>query len=199
MKRVACILVLLMMAGPALGQAAFDSERVGHGGFIGPVLKISTINDESAQLLGFRGGWILNLEGGHSFIFGAGAYGVMNDVNARGVVVDGEHVHLGLDYAGLELGYRHRTLRWVHFSVHTLVGAGGVDYRDVGDAFGNDDSGDGFFVMEPGFSLTLNPVKFARLGGGVSYRYVNGVSLLGTTNEDLSDVAWEVSLRLGRF
>ena len=192
-------LLLLLTAAPALGQAAFESERVGHGGFIGPVFKASTMNDETAQLLGFRGGWILNLEGGHSFILGGGAYGVMNDVNARGVIVDGDDVHLGLDYAGIELGYRHRTLRWVHFSVQTLIGAGGVDYRDIGDAFSDDDSGDGFFVLEPGVSMTLNVLRFARLGGGVSYRYINGVRLLGATNEDLSGVSWEVSLQLGRF
>ena len=47
--------------------------------------------------------------------------------------------------------------------------------------------------------MTLNVLRFARLGGGVSYRYINGVRLLGATNEDLSGVSWEVSLQLGRF
>lgn len=199
MRGLASILLLLITASPVLGQAAFESERVGHGGFIGPVLKMSTINDEDAQLLGFRGGWILNFEGRHSLVLGAGVYGVMNDIDARGVTLDGKPVALGMDYAGLELGYRHRTFQLIHFSVQSLIGAGGVDYRDVGDAFEEEESGDGFFVVEPGVSMTLNVVKFARISGGVSYRYVNGVSLLGTTNEDLSDVSWVVSLQLGRF
>ena len=199
MRRLAFFLLLSILAGPALGQAAFQSERVRHGGFIAPVLKFSTLNDDAAQVVGVQLGWIINLERGHSLIFGAGAYGVMNDINARGVTVDGEPVHLGLDYAGVELGYRHRTFRLVHIGVHTLLGAGGVDYRDAGDAFEENGSGDGFFVMEPGVFMTLNPVRYVRLKGGVSYRYVNGVSLLGTSNDDMSATSWNVALQLGRF
>ncbi len=191
-------LLLLCLAGPALGQAAFNSERVQHGGFIAPVLKLSTVNEEAAQLLGFRAGWIVNLEGGHSLIFGGGAYGLLNDINARGVSFEGMPVRLGLDYAGLELGYRHHTFSLVHFGVETLVGAGGVGYRDTEEDFAEDD-GDGFFVVEPGVSMTLNLVRFLRINGGVTYRYARGVSLLGTTNEDLTALAGTIAIQVGRF
>lgn len=200
MKRLAFILLLLLASEPVVGQAAFKSERVTHGGFFGPVIKFSSMNEEDALLFGVRGGWILNLEGGHSFVFGGGAYGVMNDVAATGITHDGQPVLLGLDYGGLELAYVNRALRLVHVSVQTLVGMGGIDYRDVEDGFqGEGDEGDGFLVVEPGVHVMLNVIPYLRLGGGVSYRLVDGVSLPGARDADLSGVSSVVTLQLGSF
>lgn len=200
MKRLALILLLFLTAPPVWGQAAFESERVTHGGFFGPVVKFSSMNGENAQLWGVRGGWILNLERGHTFVFGGGAYGVVNDVAASGVTSGGEPVLLGVDYGGLEAAYVNRVFRWVHVSAQTLIGMGGIDYRDGEDDFlAENEKGDGFVVVEPGLHVTLNVASFLRLGGGVSYRLVHGVRLSGARDDDLSGVTGVVALQLGSF
>jgi hypothetical protein len=173
---------------------------VTHGGFFGPVVKFSSMNGESAQLVGVHGGWILNLERGHSFVFGGGAYGVVNDVAASGVTGGGEPVLLGVDYGGLEAAYVNRVFRRVHVSAQTLLGMGGIAYRDgEDDVPAEGDQGDGFFVVEPGLHVTLNVASFLHLGGGVSYRLVHGVRLSGARDSDLSGLAGVVALQLGSF
>lgn len=198
MKNFAFIL-LLLLAAPAHGQAAFESERVTHGGFFGPVVKFSSMNGEEARLFGVRGGWLLNGERGHTVAFGGGAYGVMNDVAATGITLNGQPVFLGIDYGGLELAYVNRSLRLIHLGIEALVGMGGIDYRDVEEGVLAGGGGDDFFVVEPGVHATLNVANFLRLGGGVSYRFIDGVSLPGARSDDLSGVSSVVTIQLGSF
>lgn len=109
-------------------------------------------------------------------------------------------LYLVFGYGGLLLEYIIASRKLVHFSVHSLIGAGGVSYRekDFDDGDSNYD-GDGFFVLEPGANLMLNVHKHVRIGVGGTYRYVSGVNYSGISNSDLSGVTAQLVFKFGSF
>lgn len=195
--KIASIVVLL-----CLGLvAAFAQEetlingRIESGGFGGPVLKIGSFNGEAALLMGGRGGWIIN----HSFIIGGGGYGLVNDVKAKVPGPYGER-YLNFGYGGLELEYISEPNRLINFSIQTLIGAGGLSWRDPDIRIDmHNNNGDTFFIVEPGINATLNVTTCFRISGGVSYRYISGVQAPASSNADLSGPSGVLTFRFGKF
>ncbi len=171
---------------------------VSHGGFGGPVLKFSSINNDPVLFIGGRGGWIINFRPDHAFVFGGGGYGLSTDVEIDDVMLSGEPVYLNMGYGGLELEYVNRTRNLVHFSVYTLIGAGGADYSEAVQNL-EDQNGDTFFVIEPGISAFLNVASFFRIGAGVSYRFINGINLDGVSDSDVSGTSAVLTFKFGSF
>ena len=99
------------------------SGPIESGGFGGPVLKFTELVEEFGLLVGGRGGWIIN----HTFVLGAGGYGLANQDNFE-FSVDGRVRQLHMGYGGLELEYVNRSHELIHFSVQALVGAGGAEW-----------------------------------------------------------------------
>lgn len=187
------------------------SGEVDHGGFGGPVVKVTRINGQDAVLVGGRGGWIIN----HSFVIGGGGYGLVTDVRPSVPGMLGQD-KLMLGYGGLELEFILQSDRVVHLTVPILIGAGAVGYRtgywddDLNFNFtpGFDNRFDTFFIVEPGIDLELNVVSFFRINAGISYRHVAGVGvptdITGaprplTSNSDLRGVSWKIGFKFGSF
>jgi hypothetical protein len=205
-------LLLLLFVFPVLVFAQEEtllSGEIHHGGFGGPVVKMTRINGEDALLVGGRGGWIIN----HAFVIGAGGYGLVSDVRPKTPGFLNEDL-LMLGYGGLELEFIAASDKLVHLSFPVLIGAGAVGYRyghfgnDMNLDFNFDRKFDTFFVIEPGANVELNVVSFFRITAGVSYRYVTGVSAptdpLGvlrplTSNNELRGVSWNLGLKFGSF
>jgi hypothetical protein len=168
-----------------------------NGGFGGPVLKVGSLNGETALLVGGRGGWIIN----HSFIVGGGGYGLVNDVKAKVPGPYGERF-LNFGYGGLELEYVADAQRLIHYSFQALIGAGGVSWRDQnlhGSMFDSPNNSDTFFIVEPTVNVTLNVTKYFRISGGVSYRFISGVESEASSNPDLSGPSGVLTFRFGKF
>jgi len=201
MNKVASILLLSAVSVFAFAQEEAETLITGdieHGGFGGPVVKLSSVNGELGVLVGGRGGWIIN----HSFVLGGGGYGLVSDVKARGVMLGSHQALLNFGYGGLEMEYIVDPYRVLNYSFYLLVGAGGVDYRDtvrLPDRGNMDSQTDGVFVLEPAFHVTLNVTTFMRASVAASYRYVSGVSLKGTDNADLGGPSATLTLRFGGF
>jgi hypothetical protein len=205
-------LLLLLFILPVLAHAQEEtllSGEVHHGGFGGPVLKMTRINGEDALLVGGRGGWIIN----HTFVIGAGGYGLVSDVRPKTPGFLNENL-LMLGYGGLELEYIAASDKVVHLSFPVLIGAGALGYRygqfgnDMNLDFNFDRKFDTFFVIEPGANLELNVVSFFRITAGASYRHVTGVSAptdpLGiqrplTSNTELRGFSWNLGFKFGAF
>ena len=205
-------LLFLLMLLPVLAlaqEATLLSGEVSHGGFGGPVVKVTRINGQDAVLVGGRGGWIIN----HTFVIGGGGYGLVSDVRPT---VPGlfNQDKLMLGYGGLELEFILQSDRVVHLTVPVLIGAGAVGYRTGywGDDFdlslGIDNKFDTFFIIEPGIDLELNVVSFFRINAGISYRHVSGVGvptdITGTqrpltSNSELRGVSWMIGFKFGSF
>jgi hypothetical protein len=170
--------------------------KMSNGGFGGPVIKYTEIKNEPAILVGGRGGWIIN----HTFIIGGGGYGLVNQIEADNLI-DYAQPYLNFGYGGLELEYIIQSDHLVHFSIYTLIGAGGVNYRynSNGDWEDWNYNSDDFFVLEPALNVEVNVTSFFRINTGVDYRMISGVSYDNLKNEDFSGFSGVLTLKFGSF
>lgn len=195
------LVFLLLLAIPVLAQEheTLIGGKIESGGYGGPMLSFTSINGEAAVLVGGRGGWIIN----HRFVLGGGGYGLSTNLRADVQGPQGEELFLEAGFGGVLLEYYFHPQRLLHFSLQTFIGGGSVTYSDRNQNTDDDTDEpygmDNFFYCEPGVTLTLNVTSFMRLGGGVSYRYVNGVSLAPLKNSDLAGPAVNVFLNFGSF
>jgi len=196
MKTAAIVILMCIAIFPAFAQdETLIDGPIESGGFGGPVIKVGSFNGEAGMLVGGRGGWILN----HSFIIGGGGYGLVNNVKAKVLGPYGER-YLNFGYGGLELEYVSHPHRLVNFSFQTLIGAGGLSWRDPDVKVGMRDSdNDTFFIVEPGVNVTINVTTYFRLSGGVSYRYISGVQSPASNDVDLSGPSGVLTFRFGKF
>ena len=177
-------------------QTLVGSGEMSNGGFGGPVVKYTQIKNEPAVLVGGRGGWIIN----HTFVIGGGGYGLVNQIEAD-YLVDFNQPYINFGYGGLELEYIIQSDRLVHFSIYTLIGAGGVNYRDkyYNDWYNWDFHSDEFFVLEPALNVEVNITSFFRINAGASYRYISGLSYNDLSNEDFSGFSGVLTFKFGSF
>ena len=176
-----------LLTAPALGQAAFPSDGHAQGGYGAPVVKRSSINGQAAWLVGLHGGWMIEVAPAHALTFGLGAYGVVTDVTTDA------GRRLGLDYGGLEVGYRFLANRYVYLTAGTLIGAGNIAYRSPKE------NPDDLFVLEPEVGLHVPVARFLQLSGSTGYRYAGGVDLAGIEAAELRGFTGTLALTLGPF
>ena len=190
------ILIGVLSATSLIGQEpeTLVGDKVTHGGFGGPVLRLSRLNDQTGFMLGGHGGWIIN----RRFVIGGAAYGLLGDaIDVPYTPPVGPAAYLTFGYGGIELQYFERPLKLLHLTFSTLIGGGGAEYRQGGGS--QLTSSSAVFVVEPGAGIALNVSKKLRLSLTGGYRFVNGVDLSGLSNEDLSGPAAALSLEFGRF
>ncbi len=185
MKKVLIVAVLIVVAVPFIAGAqeqTLISGEIESGGYGGPVVKLSGVNNGIGLFMGGRGGWIIN----HSFIIGGGGYGLANDIFVSSKKLD-------FGYGGLELGYVFLSDSLVHFTLHSLIGFGGVSFQD------DPASSDEVFVLEPEATVVLNITRFFRIAAGVSYRFVTGVTAAGVSDVSLSGLSGLLAFKFGSF
>lgn len=190
------LLALLLVATPALAQqkSLFDSD-VPMGGYGGPSIKVTSVNDQLGLMVGGTGAWVLD----NSLIIGGAGYGLTTETMTQGLGADTTQIDMG--YGGGIVGYQFMTNEIVHFGVQTLIGAGGVTYqrRDNDENGSTSDNADGFLVVEPGVNLELNVAKNIRVSLEGSYRFINGAELPGTTNSSLGGPSAALTVKFGSF
>jgi hypothetical protein len=177
-------------------QTLVGSGEMSNGGFGGPVIKYTQIKNEPAVLVGGRGGWIIN----HTFVIGGGGYGLANQIEAD-YFTNYNQPYIDFGYGGLELEYIIQSDQLVHFSIYTLIGAGGVHFRDNSYDDWDDwyfDS-DEFFVLEPALNVEVNITSFFRINAGANYRYISGLNYNNLNNEDFSGFSGVLTLKFGSF
>ncbi|UCD37308.1 MAG: hypothetical protein JSW54_10805 [Fidelibacterota bacterium] len=185
---------ILLVSSVLAQEETLMGGELSHGGFGGPVLKITQINEELGLLTGGRGAWIV----GHMITIGGGGYTLINDIEVTSVA---DAPNLRFEYGGFEMGFIIASDKLLHFSVNSLFGTGTVGHR-WGEGDGDWDAADTdhFFVLEPSANVIVNVAKFFRIGLGASYRYVTGVDDFGDISDaDLSGVSAVVTLKFGSF
>lgn len=190
MAQVLCLTSLGMAIDTVprnVGDETLFHGRTRVGGFLGPVIKFSEINNQFAALVGGRAGFIIN----RALVVGIEGYGLVNEIK----VSTPRNRLLDFGYGGLLLGYVNRSQKLVHLSINTLIGGGGLHYRP--DYY--DEWIDAVFVCEPGADLIINITKHFRIGLGGSYRFVSGVDLPGLDNGDLDGPSASLVFKFGRF
>ena len=139
--------------------------------------KLSSIDGEFANFVGFHAGWLVN----HEFLLGFAAYG--STAGPAGV---------DMAYGGLQLEYFFNPNKLFNYSLRGLIGGGGIDsYR--GRRHHSDVSG--FFVFEPEARVTLNVLRPFRIGFGLGYRFANG----HPSPLNPGGPTFNISFKLGKF
>jgi hypothetical protein len=201
MKILSVIAMSLLLASSSSGQeqTLFNDNSLESGGYGALVWKSTSINDHYGTLLGVRGGWIIN----HTIALGAAVYSLANNIKADVAGPFGQD-YINLTFGGLDAEYILNSDDVVHWSFHSLIGAGGVGFRRAWqkdwDRHSNEDHDmRGFFIVEPGVNLDVNITSWFRTSLGASYRFVSGADSPAATNSDLRGVSGMLTLRFGRF
>jgi hypothetical protein len=177
------------------------SGNIESGGYGGPVLKLCQIYGNDGILFGGQGGWIVN----HQFVLGGGGYGLTNNIEVKDVnlELDGGYevkdMYLTFGYGGVLLEYIMNSRKLIHLNFFSLIGAGGVGFRDKVVEQPNPGEVDAFFVVEPGVNLMLNVTRNFRIGIGATYLKVSGVSMQEISDDDLTSPTFQLNLKFGSF
>lgn len=173
-------------------ETLLGDHQITATGFGGPIFRVSEIGNEPAYFFGGRGGAVFN----EKLIIG-GSWNALVYPNRRtditGEDYDGRYEHFHMFYAGPMFGLQFFQKNLINMSLTSITGAGVFAYTDWYSDREQQDIDEGqreseikdpefFFVAEPTLMLHLNVTRWMRIGGGISYRYTNGVN-----NNELSD------------
>jgi hypothetical protein len=185
------ILLLISLALTQVSAQEHDSSTSAATGFYGaPEVRLGTVRNIAGVFVGGRGGWIFD----RAYAVGLGGYILTSDVNARSPDSTGQN-RMGTSYGGLDFEYFVSTDGVFHVTAQTLVGAGAVSYQQ--QPYTNERPRlDSFFILEPGLMLDVSVTKVVRLGLGVSYRFVQGLSSHLAINSDLTGPSAILTLKV---
>lgn len=203
MKTMTLIVVILtLLAGPALAQETLFDGKVDMGGFGGPAVLYTTFNGEDGLLVGGQGAFLIH----HRLYLGGGGYGLATRHQAPGEYINEtwQELNYEIGYGGGLIGtvIRHNDL--VHATADVMI-AGGCVTRSIDNGESDGDGGqidyphDAFFALQPMGHLELNVTDWMRLDAGAGYRFVTGITKFNLENEDLRGVVAGLTLRFGSF
>ncbi len=202
MKRFSGLLLALallgLFSGPAFARdEVLISRPIDHGGYGGPWLIVAPVKNEAGLFLGGYGGWFIN----HCFLIGGGGYSLVSELKAPVLGPNGETLYFEMGYGGLVFEYVDKSHKMVHYTIKTLIGAGELvyNYKMSEGNWPFDHTNDSFFIIEPDINMELNVSTHFRAGLGVGYRYISGVQLEGITDEELSGLCANLTLKFGSF
>lgn len=179
-------------------ESTLVGDNIENGGFGGPVIKFTKVNNEFGVFVGARGGWIMN----HKFVIGLGGYGLVNNIKVADLLTKNRLI---IGYGGLELEYIINSNDVFHLSIQALLGGGSVTYTKVIDDDWNWDwehtavPFETFFIAEPGVNLMLNVTSFFRIGLGASYRIVSDIDYKFLSNKDIDGLSGVLTFKFGSF
>jgi hypothetical protein len=192
-------------------ETLFGSENVTIGGYVGPEVKFTNINNDFGLMIGGRIGMLVN----SNFTLGIGGYGLVTSHAVDNYYVQpnignnmDSSAYLRVGYGGLHLGYIFEPSKVAHISVGVLVGAGGAAYTSTywhnNDNFQDHNNfttyeSSAFFTAEPMIGAEINIVKMMRIEASASYRYVSGLGLSNTENKDISGFSGNIIFKFGKF
>ena len=187
LKKFTLLFTLFMMT---VAVSAQEEEELIRGpfqsdGFVGPVLKMTAVNDRFNLVFGLRANRVQNSR----LAFGISGYGLVEDI----ITDQNPPRSLELDYGGLELEYAVISGKPGYLSVQTLLGAGSLSHQLGYTRYHI--SRDLFFISEPQLTVVLRATDFFYIGLGVSYRFVRGVGeFSGIENASLSGLSATLNL-----
>ena len=186
-------------------QSLFKGRKSASGGYGAITNKFTSIGGEYANLVGVYGGWYIN----HSFLIGAGAAALTNDIRVPLVHSVDPLKEMSYMYGqvGMVTEYVIASNQTVHVAFNLFSGAGFTlqyeryGWHDDDHEFDWDENcdEDWFFVVEPGVQVEINVFKWMRFSPGVSYRAAFDSHARGLSDSALSDISYNATLKFGKF
>lgn len=197
-----CSFFLGKLSQAQQSQTIFGSGSLKHSSGYGAASnKFTRINGEFANMPELYGGWFIN----HKLLIGLEVAATTNriPVLAENQEIDGDRVSYQYGQFGLMTEYSIASHKRFHLNVNMVTGAGFLVQYDRQDDEWDFDKSDRksnfFFLMEPGIQLEANLFKWMRFSPGVSYRRVFGSSSKGLSDNDISGISGNLTLKFGRF
>jgi len=202
-KNTILTLLILTVSVCAKAQEIQTVFKPGRSGGFGAITnKFTTINGKYANMAGVFGGWYVNSK----FLIGVEAEAVTNDLP----VLPQHSTAPGVDmsYAYAQFGLATEYVMWsdkiFHVGMHVFTGAGFTgQYERAFDSdhnHGSSELDENFFtVVEPGVFMELNLMKWMRFSPGVSYRAAFGSDAAGVSDNSLSNMSYNLTLKFGKF
>jgi hypothetical protein len=195
----------------AVGQDYAISTLLGRngprasGGYGAISNKFTTINGHQANLAEVYGGWYVN----HRFLLGLGFAALTNDIPVAPEFSALPGTSLSYEYgqAGLMTEYVIGSGKAIHVSFQLFSGAGftvqylrhPVEHNYWDDGYNQTYDENWFFVAEPGVKLEMNIFRWMRFSPGVSYRAAFNSSSKELSDDALSDISYNLTLKFGKF
>lgn len=195
MNKAALIVMLSAFAVRAAGQDATQAEAR-NSSFLGPAVKITSINGQAGVMIGLRGSWPV----ARSLAIGGAIYSLLSKIEApEGALPLEGKLNVDLTYLGFELEYFLNPGARTRLSLSALVGGGATRFvKDTGSAFiSSNQSGETafMFILEPGGNVEWTLARWLRLAAGVSYRFASGTRQEKLTDKDLSGPAASLAFK----
>jgi hypothetical protein len=202
MKRLLSVLLIGVLAAPALAQQPIDPDATqGHGFrfYLAPVAQASQIKTEAAVVSGLEFGWMVTPR----LTLGLASYRLANSIQADRPCASGAK-DVEFFYSGITAAYGAPVAPRTRLVGQVLVGGGEAHWRDgfwgrVPEPDHRDVNHTTSFVAEPalGVEVELLPWMRANLSGG--YRYVTGGESNVLQQKDMRSFTGAFGLRFGRF
>jgi len=210
MKRITLVTLLFLFFGSSISfaqeiQTLFKGSRP--SGAYGAISnKFTTIKGEYANIAEIYGGLFIN----RKFLVGLSLAATTNDlkVPAQYSVIPQQDMSWQYGQFGLVTEYVFGSNKVVHFNFTLFSGAGFTLQYDRNDYDGWSDDDDDFdsahdsnffCVIEPGVQVEVNLLRWLRLSPGISYRKTFGSDGIGLRDNDLSNLSYNVTLKVGKF
>lgn len=154
--------------------------------YVDLVSKAATLNGSWGLFGGASAGYNIN----NNFSIELAGYGLIPD-NLGGSYINQEgqdELHFG--YGGAEASYKYNLSDRFYLTGMMLLGAGRVDYEDLGGH-------DYFFMMEPGASINYRITDWFGLGYAMSYRFASGVNYAEFSDASFSGWSMDLDFKFG--
>ena len=190
-------------------ETIFGDKEYQSGYYGCPEVKYTQFNDQMEIMVGGRGGWIIN----HTFSIGLAGYGLVTNSEVNSGYIPRDSLDLRPYYVqtgmgGIFLQYTYSSNSMIHFTVNSLIGAGGASYtpnmRGMNTNMGFDYNNrnydqSAFFVFEPGIGVEMNIFRFFRVELGGSYRIISGLDLPKVDNSSFGGASVNLAFKFGNF
>jgi hypothetical protein len=160
LRKFHLIFLFLLFASPVI--------RPQHGAYISPVIKFSSMNGREVNLLGVKGGWVIN----NSFVIGAEYYALNSDITPNWVdPVSGISPLIKFTTGGLNFEYIFIHENIFSASAEIFMGGAGIILQPS-PYYGGD-----FLVWEPQLNANINLNEWSHLSLGISYRTTSALDI----------------------
>jgi len=173
--------------------------KIDFGGYGGITLLGTQVANQWGFMMGGEAGLLLD----HRFSIGGAGYWLTSKVRGPRFPDDTASV-LGFGYGGLLLHYQIVGDGPIYLSLGSLIGGGAIALFEYSEEEGlefNDDeqSANGFFVVEPSVKVHANLTRWMRLGLDGAYRFVHGVNSYGFEEKDFRGWSFGGHMQFGWF
>lgn len=169
-------------------ETLFSRSDIRFGGFGGPIVEYSTVNDQAVVDVGGGGGLLIN-------DFFVGGYGMGSEVGT--LQIDGSSYDLEMRHGGLWLGYSYNAHKLIHPYASIRLGGGELTAENTSSTKFEDS----FFTVSPDLGFELNLATWFKVVAAAGYRFTNldEVSIPNVKNGAVDSFTAGLTFRFGGF